>query len=107
MRQPSFGIGQADTQLGCQLATVKGHILVLHHLVQRFEGTLGGNKARLLLTRHQIEVLGRIALDATYHLDLGILLPRVETLDQFLKALGAFFVELMRKLDFCRCRSRQ
>jgi hypothetical protein len=65
----------------------------------------GGDEARLLLARHQVEILGRIALNAAHHLDLIVLLPRVETLDQFLEPLGAFFVELMREVDFGRCRS--
>jgi acyl carrier protein len=65
------------------------------------------DEARLLLARHQVEVLGRIALNAAHQLDLIVLLPRVEAFDQFLESLGTFFVKLMRKVDGRRCRSRQ
>ena len=66
-----------------------------------------GNELGLLLACHQIEVLGRVALDTAHQLDLVVLLPRIETFNELLEPLGTFFVKLMRQLDIGRRGKRR
>jgi hypothetical protein len=102
-KEVSLGVAEADAQFGRQFSAVEGQIGFLHHLMQRFEIRFCGDETRLFLTRHQIQVLGSIALHAAHESDLVFLLLRIEPFNQLLETLGALFVKLMRKIDLCRC----
>nr|WP_287663966.1 hypothetical protein [Accumulibacter sp.] len=91
---------------GASFPPSRGHIGFLHHLMQGFEIRFCGDETRLFLTRHQIQVLGSIALHAAHESDLVSFCCALNRSTSFSETLGALFVKLMREIDLCRCRDR-
>lgn len=74
--------------------------------MQGFELPPTGHEAGLLIPRHEVDLLRRVAFNTMHQLERNVFLLRVETLDKFFQPLGALLVQLVRKLDIDVRRGR-